>query len=230
MERSLGSADGVGVLRIEEHVDRKIDDVWAALTEPRRLAQWYGDIDGDLRSGATLQARLHASGWEGTKHVEACEPPRRLLVTSKARHESVTEVTLADQGDETTLVVEQRGLPAELLWAYGAGLQIHLEDLVAHLGGRERCDSKARFDELEPAYRDLAAALYRLRELRGGRFASAIGIAAFGSCSIGVSQYGHTCQSASSGRLQVTQACRSLVVQTGQTRNSAPTSARQTGQ
>ena len=35
---------------------------------------------------------------------------------------------------------------------------------------------------------------------------------------------------ASSGRLQVTHACRSLVVQTGQTRKSSSTSARQTGQ
>ncbi len=48
--------------------------------------------------------------------------------------------------------------------------------------------------------------------------------------STGVSQYGHTCHSASSGALQVTQACFSFVVQTGQTRYVASTSARQTGQ
>ena len=48
--------------------------------------------------------------------------------------------------------------------------------------------------------------------------------------STGVSQYGQTCQSASSGCLQLRHACRSRVVQTGQTRKLASTSARQTGQ
>jgi len=55
------------------------------------------------------------------------------------------------------LVVEQRGLPLDLLWAYGAGLQIHVEDLAAHIAGREHGETKMRFAELEPAYRDLAA-------------------------------------------------------------------------
>ena len=41
--------------------------------------------------------------------------------------------------------------------AYGAGLQIHVEDLAAHIAGRERDDTEARFDELKPAYEDLAA-------------------------------------------------------------------------
>ena len=36
--------------------------------------------------------------------------------------------------------------------------------------------------------------------------------------SIGVSQYGHTCQMGSSGEPQLTHACLSFVVQTGQTR------------
>jgi len=44
-----------------------------------------------------------------------------------------------------------------LLAAYGAGIQVHVEDLAAHVAGRERCDSDARWDELEPAYEDLAA-------------------------------------------------------------------------
>jgi hypothetical protein len=66
-------------------------------------------------------------------------------------------VTLAGDGDETTLVVEQRGLPLDLLWAYGAGLQIHIEDLAAYIAGRGRGDTKSRFAELHPASRDLAA-------------------------------------------------------------------------
>jgi hypothetical protein len=59
-------------------------------------------------------------------------------------------------GDRTLLVWEERGMPVDELAAYGAGVQIHVEDLAAHLAGRGRCDAAARRRELIPAYRDLA--------------------------------------------------------------------------
>jgi uncharacterized protein YndB with AHSA1/START domain len=159
---SLRAADGVGIVRIEGRFDCEVDELWAALTETQRLAHWYGDIEGELRVGGAYNARLHASGWEGTERVEECEPPRRLLVVSKGAsepNEVTTEVTLTSDGDQTVLVVEKRGLPLDLLWAYGAGNQIHVEDLAEYIGGRGRVDPKTRFAELEPAYRDLAAGL-----------------------------------------------------------------------
>jgi uncharacterized protein YndB with AHSA1/START domain len=157
---NLRSADGVGVIRIEDRFDTGIDELWSALTDPQRLAHWYGEVEGELQVGGGFRAHVHASGWEGTGRVEECEPPRRFRVVSKDSdepNENSEEVTLTGDGDQTILVVEQRGLPLELLWAYGAGLQIHVEDLAAHIAGRERVNAKARFAELEPAYRDLAA-------------------------------------------------------------------------
>jgi len=157
---SLRSADGKGVVRMEDRFDTDIDDVWSALTDPRRLARWLGEIEGDLRLGGEFRARFFASGWEGTGRVEACEPPRRLLLLTMKpgqTDEQVIEVTLAAGGDQTILVWEERGMPLDLLAAYGAGIQVHVEDLAAHLAGRERCDADARWDELLPAYQDLAA-------------------------------------------------------------------------
>ena len=159
---SLASADGFGIVRMEERFDTGIDEVWSALTEPERLARWYGEIEGELRIGGTYRARVETSGWEGTGRVEQCEPPRRFAVVSKGRseaNEKSTEVRLTGDGDQTALVVEQRGLPLDLLWAYAAGLQIHVEDLAAHIAGRERVDAKTRFDELKHAYTDLAATI-----------------------------------------------------------------------
>ena len=43
---SLRSADGRGVVRIEERYDTDIDDLWGAITDPSRLARWCGEIDG----------------------------------------------------------------------------------------------------------------------------------------------------------------------------------------
>jgi hypothetical protein len=91
--------------------------------------------------------------------VEACEPPRRLLLAHGLgqQHENVIEVTLAADGNQTMLTVEERGMPLDLLAAYGAGVQVHVEHLAAYLAGRELGDADARWDELQPAYEDLAA-------------------------------------------------------------------------
>ena len=87
-----------------------------------------------------------------------CEPPHRLRVLTKQHDEteaSPIEVTLTPDGDQTILVWEERGMPIDLLPAYGAGIQIHVEDLLAHIASRERCDAKARWDELQPYYEQL---------------------------------------------------------------------------
>jgi len=156
---SLRSAGGKGVVRMEDRLDTGIDDVWSALTDPVRLARWIGEVAGGLRLGGEYRFHFFASGSEGTGRVDACEPPQRLLLAHGLGEpgETVIEVTLAADGDQTILVVEERGMPLNLLAAYGAGVQVHVEDLAAHLAGRERCDADARWGELQPAYDDLAA-------------------------------------------------------------------------
>ena len=156
---SLRSADGKGVVRMQDRFDTDIDDLWSALTDPRRLARWIGEVEGDLRLGGEYRFCFFASGSVGTGRVDACEPPRRLLLAMALGQpdEDVIEVTLAADGDQTILVWEERGMPLDLLAAYGAGVQIHVEDLGAHIAGRERGDAGARWDELMPAYQDLAA-------------------------------------------------------------------------
>src|ERR1035438_6226353 len=84
---SLRSADGKGVVRMEDRFDTDIDDMWSALTDPLRLARWLGEVEGDLRLGGEFRAR-YFDGWEGAGRVEACEPPRRLLVTRSEEHTS----------------------------------------------------------------------------------------------------------------------------------------------
>jgi uncharacterized protein YndB with AHSA1/START domain len=161
---SLRSADGKGIVRSEDRFDTDIDDLWSALTDPGRLARWLGEVEGDLRLGGEFRARFFASGWEGTGRIEACEPPHRLLVLTKDADEPdgpndhAIEATLTVEGDQTILVWEERGLPVDMLAAFGAGIQLHVEDLAAYIAGRERShDAKARWQALLPAYQDLAA-------------------------------------------------------------------------
>ena len=166
---SLRSADGTGVVRIEDRYDTGIDDLWSALTDPGRLARWYGQVEGDLRPGGEFRLHVESADMDGTGRVEACEPPRRLLVTTRETDESylrgkgvppydeAIEATLTADGGQTILVIEVRGMPLDKIAFYGAGWQIHAENLAAYLAGRERGDTEARWDELVPPYQDLAA-------------------------------------------------------------------------
>jgi uncharacterized protein YndB with AHSA1/START domain len=150
----------MGVVRMADRFDADVENLWSALTDPGRLARWMGEVEGDLRLGGEFRARFFASGWEGSGRVEACEPPRRLLLLTMQpgqSREQFIEVTLAADGAQATVVWEERGMPPGQLAAYGAGIQVHVEDLAAYLAGRERCDADARWNELLPAYEDLAA-------------------------------------------------------------------------
>jgi uncharacterized protein YndB with AHSA1/START domain len=159
---SLRSADGAGVVRVEDRYDTDIDDLWSALTDPGRLARWFGQVEGDLRPGGGFRLSIESSGWDGTGRVEACEPPRRLLVTTKEKTEPYDKTVLATltaDGDQTILVIEVRGMPLDKIAYYGAGWQIHAENLATYLAGHERGDTEARWNELVPPYQDLAAEL-----------------------------------------------------------------------
>ena len=168
---SLRSADGKGVVRMEDRYGTDIDDLWSALTDPGRLARWYGQVEGDLRPGGEFRLHVESADIDGTGRVEACEPPRRLLVTTRETDESylrgqgvppydeAIEATLTPVGDQTILVIEVRGMPLDTIAFYGAGWQIHAENLAAYLAGRERGDTEARWNELVPSYQDLAASI-----------------------------------------------------------------------
>jgi len=150
---TLLAVDGKGIVRMEDRYDTGIEDLWSALTDPQRLARWVADVSGDLRPGGDLRASF-TSGWEGAGRLDECEPPRRLLLTLDPgqEDETVIEAELFAEGDQTRLVLEERGLPLAELAAHAAGWQAHVEDLAAHLEGRERVDWRPRWIEITPSY------------------------------------------------------------------------------
>src|SRR5260370_20919054 len=132
---SLKSADGAGVVRIEDRYNTDIDDLWAAITDPARLARWFGQIEGDLRPGGEFRLYLESADLDSTGRVEACEPPRRLLVTTRATDESwrkgrgeppfdeAIEATLAADHDQTALGIDRHRMTLDKSAFYGAGWQ-----------------------------------------------------------------------------------------------------------
>jgi uncharacterized protein YndB with AHSA1/START domain len=155
---SLHSVDGEGVVRMEDRLDTGVDDLWEALTDPDRLAHWYGEVEGELSQGGEFRVRITLAG-ERTGQVEACEPPQRLLLTMRdpdpqpgQPEQTVIEAQLIAEGAQTRLVWEERGMPVNLLPAYGTGIQIHVEHLADYISGRELRSVEARWNELLPAY------------------------------------------------------------------------------
>jgi uncharacterized protein YndB with AHSA1/START domain len=167
---SLRSADGAGVVRIEDRYDTDIDDLWSAITDPDRLARWFGEVDGELSQRGEFRLRIADAG-ERTGQVETCEPPQRVVVTTRETDESyrrgqgvppfdaVWEIMLTADGDQTILVIEVKGMPLDKIAFYGAGWQIHAENLAAYLAGREPGEVEARWEELVPPYQELAATI-----------------------------------------------------------------------
>lgn len=158
---TLSATEDGGIVRLEARINSGSREVWLALTDPARLARWLGVVDGELRLGGVFRARHFASGWEGTCRVDVCDPGQRLLIstTSPGEPDGAMEVTLTADGDHTAVVLEDRGMPVAQIAAYGAGDQIHLEDLGAYLAGGGPCDAAARWQELHPAYQQLAGGL-----------------------------------------------------------------------
>jgi uncharacterized protein YndB with AHSA1/START domain len=159
----------LGAVRVEEVYDTDIDDLWQACTMPERLERWLAQVSGDLREGGVVQL-VFTSTWTGPATIEVCEAPRHLLLTTEAgtADEGQIEAWLTPEGTRTRLVVEERGLPVQSLHFYGAGWQVHLEDLgrclatgaSVHEDGwsdqRAAAAWQERWSELTPAYEELS--------------------------------------------------------------------------
>ena len=157
--------DTHGAVRVEDLYDTDIDDLWQACTTPERLARWIAQVDGDLRVVGTVQV-VFTSTWTGPVRIDVCEAPHHLLLTTQpgTDEEGQIEAWLTEEGSQTRLVVEDRGLPLGELPFHASGWRVHLEDLGRSLevGGPVHPEGwssetgaprwKQRWEELTPAY------------------------------------------------------------------------------
>lgn len=112
-----------------------VDDVWAALTDPDRLARWFLPVTGDLRVGGRYRLEGNAEG-----QVLACDPPRRLEVTWEFGGQLTwVDVELAPEGDGTHLRLCHAAPVDTQRWeqygpgAVGVGWDLSLMGLHLHL-------------------------------------------------------------------------------------------------
>ncbi len=93
------------------------EEVWAALTEPERLEDWFAnDVEIDLRPGGGASFRW-SNGEERHATVTEVEPERRLAF--EWDDDGAVEFTLDDHPDGTRLTVRET-VPA---WSTALDLQ-----------------------------------------------------------------------------------------------------------
>jgi len=122
-----------------------VADVWASLTEPERTARWFGPWKGDAAPGSTIQVQMvHEEGqpWMDMT-IEACEPPRRLTLSSVNDDGSwYLDMVLTDSGGVTELRFTQHLTGTEGVGEIGPGWEYYLDALVASRDGQPAPDFK----------------------------------------------------------------------------------------
>jgi hypothetical protein len=117
-----------------------------------------------MTGDASVLGSLHSVDGEGVVRMEdrldtGCEPPQRLLLTMRDSdpqpgqpEQTVIEAQSDCRGRSDQAGLGRAEMPVNLLPAYGAGTQIHVEHLADYISGRELRNVEARWNELFPAY------------------------------------------------------------------------------
>jgi len=134
-----------------------IEDVWAAITEPDRLARWIGRWTGDPEAG-TVRFHMLYEGENGEPEeytIDTCDAPTRLELTSHMAYDASTpatwhlELDLAEAGGVTTLTFAQSIPDATMAGSIGPGWEYYLDRLVAAETGSD--PAAIGFDAYYPA-------------------------------------------------------------------------------
>lgn len=128
--------DGVHHLVLERSFAAPIDDVWAAVTDPARMARWIGTWTGDPATGRVAFRMLSEGGNAddpgSDTEIRECDPPRRLAVTTRAGPMPwLLELDLSEADGVTTLVFTQPAVDPAEAENVGPGWEYYLDRLVA---------------------------------------------------------------------------------------------------
>ncbi|TCO56064.1 SRPBCC family protein [Actinocrispum wychmicini] len=137
-----------------------ITDVWASVTEPERTARWFGPWEGDAAPGRTIKVQMvfeEQSPWFELR-IDACEPPRRLAVSSSDEAGAWRmELLLSEQQGLTELRLVNHLDTVDKIGEVGPGWEYYMDLLVAARDGSPQRDFDEYYPAMKPYYDELAA-------------------------------------------------------------------------
>jgi uncharacterized protein YndB with AHSA1/START domain len=153
-----------GAVRFSRHYDASPAELWAAWTEPDRIARWLG---ASVQGGPIEPGEAFRLVWaEGADNqvdlvVRELKPPELLEWewTIAGEPPTVLRVDLVAAGGGTDLVLDHRGLPLRQYAGLAAGWHSYLDALGALLSGAPGAGWDERFGALLPTYRQRVAEL-----------------------------------------------------------------------
>ena len=152
------NADRTLEVVFRRHYNAPIEKVWAALTIPERLADWFAVAEVDLRVGGAL--RLDWGGGNVAEmQITVCEPPRALAWVWRLRdRDTLVRFDLTPEAGGCALVLTHSGVPVVGGQGVRAGWHAHLEGLPEAIEGRATpwSTKEAREAALAPDYPPLA--------------------------------------------------------------------------
>jgi uncharacterized protein YndB with AHSA1/START domain len=161
------AGDGAYDIRFTRRYKLPIETVWAALTEPARLADWFGQTAIDLRVGGEVAITWPVSGYTQRHVILALDPPH-LMVWGPADGQAdgpVIRWQLYQEDPEllgVRLVLTNTLIPAAHLLSVGVGWHAHLHELPdaalratpqPWTADHERVRAERERTQLEPRYR-----------------------------------------------------------------------------
>jgi uncharacterized protein YndB with AHSA1/START domain len=127
-----------------------VDDVWASLTDSERTARWFGPWKGEAAPGGTIQVQMvqeESQPWMDMT-IDACEPPRRLALSSVGEYGSWhLDMVLVENDGVTELRFTQHMTDTDGVGEIGPGWEFYLDALVASRDG----GPAPKFDDYYPS-------------------------------------------------------------------------------
>jgi uncharacterized protein YndB with AHSA1/START domain len=119
-------------LFVTRRFEAPIEDVWAAVTDPERMARWLGTWHGDPTTGQ-VKFRMGFEGDDASYEdmaIRECDPPRTLKVTSNVGpYVWYLDVALSEHDGVTTLAFSQPELDHDDSLSVGPGWEFYLDRL-----------------------------------------------------------------------------------------------------
>lgn len=154
----LDRTDGKRDLILTRSYRAPIEDVWASITESDRTARWMGAWAGEAGPGRNIKLQMayeEGAPWCDA-HIEVCEPPRRLAITTTDDYGTWhLEAVLTETGGTTELVFTHHLEPEANLGEVGPGWEYYLDALGAARTGADRPDFEDYYPSMKQYYENL---------------------------------------------------------------------------
>ena len=141
------TASGVDV-EITREITSSRDDVWNSATDPDRTALWFGPWERLADNRIRVQMVFEDGEPWMEMNIDACEPPRRLAVSTTDGW--ALEVVLTGDGPVTTVTLIHHRESTDGVGEIGPGWEYYLDMLIASRTGAEQ----PTFEEYYPAQKE----------------------------------------------------------------------------